>query len=287
MGRRRPFITDTGGMTTSSSLFGLGMRTPHYAHFLEEDVPADFVEVISENFMVPGGKPRDVLRRVRERHPVALHGVSMSVGSAGGLDRSYLNRLRALVNEIDPLFVSDHLCWTRVPGFSSHDLLPIPYTAEALDIVTAHVIQAQDALGRAMLIENPSSYVSFAQSEMSEWEFLAAVVERSGCKLLLDVNNIHVSAHNHGFDPLAYVAGLPLEHVRQIHLAGHSQGEQLLIDTHDQPVPDPVWALYQHVMRRVGPMAVMIERDDNIPPLPDLLAELDVARTLAGERLAA
>lgn len=267
--------------------FGLGLRKPHYADFLESDVPVDFVEVISENFMVAGGRPRHILRKVRERHPVALHGVSLSVGSAHGIDPDYLVRLRALVDEIEPLFVSDHLSWSRTSGFSSHDLLPLPYTPEALDVVCANLDRAQDVLGRPMLIENPSSYLAFAQSEMTEWEFLKAVSDRTGCGLLLDVNNIHVSAVNHGFDPVAYVAGLPLDRVRQIHLAGHSQGEALLIDTHDKPVPPPVWALFAHVMDRVGPVAVMIERDDDIPPLGDLLQELDVARTVAAQRLAA
>jgi len=267
--------------------FGLGLRKPHYADFLETDVPVDFVEVISENFMVAGGRPRHILRKVRERHPVALHGVSLSVGSAHGIDADYLVRLHALVDEVEPLFVSDHLSWSRVPGFNSHDLLPLPYTAEAFDVVCANLGRAQDALGRTLLIENPSSYLAFAQSEMTEWEFLKAVSDRTGCGLLLDVNNIHVSAVNHGFDPVAYVAGLPLDRVRQIHLAGHSRGETLLIDTHDRPVPPPVWALFAHVMDRVGPVAVMIERDDDIPPLGDLLEELDVARTVTSRRLAA
>ena len=269
------------------SSFGLGLRKPHYTEFLETDVPVDFVEVISENFMIDGGRPRDILYRVRERHPVALHGVSMSIGSAHGLDRAYLTRLRALVDAIEPLFVSDHLSWSRTPGFNSHDLLPIPYTEEALKIVCANISQAQDALGRTMLIENPSSYMTFEQSEMTEWDFLRAVSDRTGCELLLDVNNIYVSAVNHGFDPLAYVAGLPMERVRQIHLAGHSQGETLLIDTHDKPVPAPVWSLFAHVMERMGAAAIMIERDDDIPPLADLLAELDTARAHLPQRIAA
>jgi uncharacterized protein (UPF0276 family) len=211
----------------------------------------------------------------------------LSVGSAHGIDADYLVRLRALVDEVEPLFVSDHLSWSRVPGFNSHDLLPLPYTAEALAVVCANLGRAQDALGRTMLIENPSSYLAFAQSEMTEWEFLEAISDRTGCGLLLDVNNIYVSAVNHGFDPVAYVAGLPLDRVRQIHLAGHSQGETLLIDTHDKPVPPPVWALFAHVMDRVGPVAAMIERDDDIPPLGDLLEELEMARTVTSRRLAA
>ena len=267
--------------------FGLGLRKPHYAAFLDGSADVDFVEVISENFMVPGGRPRDILRRVRARYPVALHGVSLSIGSAEGLDRGYLARLRALADEVDPLFVSDHLCWTRTGGFNAHDLLPLPLTEEALAVVCANIDQAQDALGRTMLFENPSSYLSFAGSEMSEWAFLAEMTRRTGCDLLLDINNIHVSGHNHGFDPRAYLAGLPLDRVRQIHLAGHSQGAHLLIDTHDQPVPDPVWRLYGEAMARLGPVAVMIERDDNIPPLEELIAELDIARAHGRQVVAA
>jgi hypothetical protein len=267
--------------------FGLGLRKPHYGDFLEATAPVDFVEVISENFMIPGGRPRRILHQVRARYPVALHGVSLSVGSAHGLDADYLARLRSLVEEIEPLFVSDHLSWSRTPGFNAHDLLPLPYTTEALDIVCANLAHAQERLGRPMLIENPSSYLGFAQSDMTEWEFLEQVCARTGCGLLLDVNNVHVSAINHGFDPLAYLAGLPLDRVRQIHLAGHSQGETLLIDTHDQPVPPSVWTLFAEVIDRLGPVAVMIERDDNIPPLAELLAELDQARALARHGVAA
>lgn len=265
-------------------LFGLGLRKPHYADFLESavPVPVDFVEVISENFMVPGGRPRDILRRVRERHPVALHGVSMSIGSADGVDRDYLRRLRALVDAVEPLFVSDHLCWTRFDDFQSHDLLPVPYTEEALRIVCENVDAAQTALGRTMLVENPSSYIAFDASEMSEWAFLDALCARTGCQLLLDVNNVFVSATNHGFDAHAYLAGIPASQVRQIHLAGHSAGETLLIDTHDRPVPDPVWALYAEALVHTGPVATMIERDDAIPPLAELLAELERARAIAG-----
>lgn len=262
--------------------FGLGLRKPHYAEFLGGDVVVDFVEVISENFMIDGGRPRQILREVRAKHPVALHGVSMSVGSADGIDTSYLTRLRALVDEIEPLFVSDHLCWTRIEGFNSHDLLPLPYTTEALDLVCANVGRAQDALGRAMLIENPSTYIDFPGADMTEWQFLDALCARTGCGLLLDVNNVFVSATNHGFDARAYLDGVPHRRVRQIHLAGHSQGRDLLIDTHDRPVPDAVWDLYSYVMPKLGAVATMIERDDDIPTLDVLLDELDVARNIAG-----
>lgn len=266
---------------TTNTLFsgyGLGLRKEHYRDFLETDVPVDFVEVISENFMVEGGQPRHILRQVRERHPVALHGVSMSIGSADGLDREYLRRLRALADEVDPLFVSDHLCWTRIEGFNSHDLLPVPYTDEALDLVCANIAQAQDALGRTMLFENPSSYIAFAGESMTEWEFLAEMCRRTGCDLLLDVNNIYVSATNHGFDAHAFLAGVPADRVRQIHLAGHSAGKDLLIDTHDTAVCAEVWALYAQARALVGPVATMIERDADVPPLRKLLDELDVAR---------
>jgi uncharacterized protein len=263
--------------------YGLGLRREHYRDFLETDVPVDFVEVISENFMVDGGQPRHILRQIRERHPVVLHGVSMSIGSADGLDRDYLRRLRALADEIDPLFVSDHMSWSRISNFNSHDLLPLPYTEEALTVVCRNIAVAQDALGRAMLFENPSSYIAFDGQPMSEWEFLGEMSRRTGCGLLLDVNNVYVSATNHGLDAHAYLRGIPADRVRQIHLAGHTQGAELLIDTHDQPVCADVWALYAEAVSLLGPVATMIERDDNIPPLAELLGELDIARGI-GER---
>jgi hypothetical protein len=268
--------------------FGLGMRVPHYAAYLDGTAPVDFAEVISENFMVDGGRPLAVLDRVRTNYPVALHGVSMSIGSADGVDPDYLKRLKALADRIEPMWVSDHLAWTGIDGVNSHDLLPLPYTCEALRVVTDNVQRAQDALGRAMLIENPSSYVSFAGADMSEWEFLTQLSYRTGCYLLLDVNNIYVSAANHGFDSIAFLDGIPADRVRQIHLAGHSDGRDgLLIDTHDHPVPDGVWALYTETLKRLGPVATMIERDDDIPPLETLVAELDYARAIAAHRQAA
>ena len=260
--------------------YGLGLRKEHYSDFLETDVPVDFVEVISENFMVDGGRPRHILRQVRMRYPVVLHGVSMSIGSADGLDQDYLRRLKTLVHEVEPLFVSDHLSWSRIGQFNSHDLLPMPYTEEALDIVCANIDHAQDTLGRAMLFENPSSYIALAGASMTEWEFLAAMCQRTGCGLLLDVNNVYVSATNHGFDAHAFIDSVPAAHVRQIHLAGHSQGAALLIDTHDSAVCDPVWQLYARARARLGNVATMIERDGNIPPLPELLDELAIARDI-------
>jgi uncharacterized protein (UPF0276 family) len=267
--------------------YGLGLRKPHYADFLEHRIGVDFVEVISENFMVAGGRPRQILRDVRDRYPVALHGVSMSVGSADGLDGVYLARLRQLVDEIEPLFVSDHLSWSRIEGFNAHDLLPLPYTDEALDLVAANIARAQDVLGRPMLIENPSTYIDFPGADMAEWQFLDALCARTGCGLLLDVNNVFVSATNHGFDPIAYLDGIPAGRVRQIHLAGHSQGAALLIDTHDRPVPTSVWDLFAYILPRLGPVATMIERDDAIPPLEELLAELAIARRIGARALQA
>lgn len=262
--------------------FGLGMRSPHYPAYLAGEAEVDFVEVISENFMGDGGRPLYTLDQVRERYPVALHGVSMSIGSADGLKADYLARLKLLADRVNPLWVSDHLCWTGIDGFNSHDLLPLPYTRQALDIAAANIALAQDVLERPMLVENPSSYITFADDTMPEWEFLAELTERTGCYLLLDINNIYVSATNHGFDAKTYLDAIPASRVRQIHLAGHSAGRDgLLIDTHDHPVPDPVWALYASAIRSFGDVAVMIERDDDIPPLEDLLAELDMARRLA------
>jgi hypothetical protein len=260
--------------------YGLGLRREHYRDFIDTDVPVDFVEVISENFMVDGGQPRQILRQVRERHPIALHGVSMSIGSADGLDRAYLGRLRQLADDIDPLFVSDHLSWSRIGRFNSHDLLPLPYTEEALEVVCRNIAMAQDVLGRSMLFENPSSYIAFDGASMSEWEFLGEMSRRTGCGLLLDINNIFVSASNHGLDAHAYLRGIPVDRVRQVHLAGHTQGPGILIDTHDQPVCDDVWALYAEATSLLGPVATMIERDDAIPPLAELLGELDTAREI-------
>jgi len=261
--------------------FGLGLRVPHYADFIATQQPVDFVEVISENFMVDGGRPLDIIDRVRERYRIALHGVSMNLGSVDDVDLDYLRRLRALAHRVNPLWISDHVSWTGIDGFNSHDLLPLPYTEEALDALSANVEVAQDVLGRALVLENPSTYIAFADSMMTEAAFLSALCERTGCYLLLDVNNIYVSATNHGLSPDAWLDGLPLERVRQVHLAGHSQGRDMLIDTHDAPVPDPVWQLYARFASRLGDVATMIERDDHIPSLRDLLDELQRARDIA------
>lgn len=263
--------------------FGLGLRRDHYDDFLTGGVAVDFVEVISENYMVDGGNPLSVLERVRADIPVALHGVSLSPGSAHGLDREYLERLRQLADRIEPLWISDHVCWTRTTAHNSHDLLPMPYTRESLQVMADNVAAAQDALDRPLVLENPSSYMQFPNDEMTEWEFIAELVSQTGSFLLLDLNNVVVSAHNHGFSPDEYIGGLPLDRVVQLHLAGHTDGD-IKIDTHDAPIDDATWVLYARVIGMLGDVAVMIERDDNIPPLPVLLDELDLARDLFTSR---
>lgn len=269
--------------------FGLGLRRTHYDDFVEGEVPVDFVEVISENYMIKGGRQLRILEQVRAKMPVIIHGVSMSIGSAGGLDPDYLAKLKQLEQRIDPLWVSDHLCWTRTSAHNSHDLLPMPLTEEALQAVCRNIDRAQETLGRAMLFENPSSYLTFPEDELSEWEFLTEMTRRTGCYLLLDVNNIYVSARNHGFAAEDYLAGLPLDRVRQIHLAGHDPAtpeRNIIIDTHDREVIEPVWGLYAKAVAMLPqPVATMIERDDHIPPLAELLAELERARGIAGDVL--
>lgn len=266
--------------------YGLGLRPAHYEEILNGDPGVDWFEVVSENYMVEGGKPLYYLDRVRARYPVVMHGVSMSIGGADPLDRDYLQRLRALARRIEPAWISDHLCWTGFEGRQLHDLLPLPYTEEAVAHVADRVMQVQEYLGRRILLENVSSYVTYRHSVMSEWEFLRAVAERADCLILLDVNNVYVSAMNHGFDPEAYLDGIPPERVRQFHLAGHSHNGGIVVDTHDHDVPDPVWQLFAEAVRRFGRVSTMIERDADIPPLKELLAELSRARRVAEPILA-
>jgi len=260
---------------------GIGLRPPHYADVAAGRAPVDWLEVISENFMVEGGNPRRMLRAARERHPVVLHGVSMSLGSMDPLDDRYLEALAALAREVQPAWISDHLCWSSFGGHSAHDLWPLPYTEEALEHVAARVARVQEQLGRRILVENVSSYVTFRHSTLSEWEFLAALAERADCGLLLDINNVFVSARNHGFDPIAFLDGVPVARVGQYHLAGHSDKGTHLLDTHDHPVCDDVWALFRHAVRRLGPRATLLERDDDIPPLDELCAEAQRAADVA------
>lgn len=260
--------------------FGLGLRPPHFQEVIDGAPDVDWWEVISENHLVAGGNPRRVLRRVRERWPVVLHGVSLSIGSVDPLDDDYLTKLAALVAEVEPPIVSDHLCWSSLGGHAAHDLWPLPYTEEALAVVVDKVARVQDRLGRRILLENPSSYVTFAASQLGEAEFLAEVARRADCGILLDVNNVYVSCTNHGWDAQAYLAAIPVERVGQFHLAGHSDHGTHLLDTHDHPVCDAVWALYGDARARFGDVAMMIERDDHIPELAELVDELAIARRI-------
>lgn len=275
-------------MTKAADMqFGLGLRHQHYQAIADQPGRVDWFEALSENYMVAGGRPLVWLDRIRRDYPMALHGVSLSIGASDPLDLDYLAELKALTARVEPRVVSDHLCFTGHAGINLHDLLPLPYTEEALAHVAARVERVQEVLGRRILLENVSSYVRYAESQLSEWEFLAALSERADCDILLDVNNIYVSAFNHEFDPRAYLAAIPPARVKQIHLAGHSHMGTHIIDTHDHPVIDDVWTLYAEALRRFGPVPTMIERDDDIPPYADLVAELDHARRIAAATLMA
>jgi hypothetical protein len=273
-------MTDTAKTTLTGC--GIGLRKEHFDRVLEEKPDVPFFEVISENFLISGGRPLHVLDRVRENYPVALHGVSMNLGSADALDTGYLARLKALIDRVEPAVVSDHLCWTGLAGLNSHDLLPLPFTEAA----------AQDVLGRRLLVENVSTYVFYRASEMTEADFLTAVVREADCHLLLDVNNLYVNARNHGFDAAEALNAIPRDRVRQFHLAGHEDHGDVLIDTHDHPVADEVWALYRKAVRRFGAQPTLLEWDANVPDLEVLLQEACLAGVIqrswaAPERIAA
>lgn len=263
--------------------FGLGLRTVHYEDILAARPHVDWFEALSENYMVPGGKPLYYLDRIRADYPIVLHGVSMSIGSTDPLDLEYLKELKALADRVEPVWMSDHLCWTGIATRNMHDLLPLPYTREAVNHVAGRISQVQEYLGRQILIENVSSYVNFEQSEMTEWEFLREIAERADCLLLFDVNNVYVSGFNHGFDPREYIDALPSQRIQQIHLAGHTNCGTHIIDTHDAAIIDEVWKLYSYTIEAYGPISTMIERDDHIPDLDVLVAELDQARALAAQ----
>lgn len=266
----------------SSSLgFGLGLRTPYYQEILERRPAVDWFEVISENYLVAGGKPLYYLDAIGEHYPLVMHGVSLSIGGPHALDRDYLRQLKQLAARVRPRWISDHLCWSRGSAHQLHDLLPLPFTEESLAHVAARVRQVQDVIERPLVLENVSSYLRSADDQFSEWQFLAALCELTGCELLLDVNNVYVSARNHGFEPWDFISALPPQRIRQLHLAGHSDYGSYLIDTHDQPVSDPVWQLYQRTLRHLGPVSTLLERDDHYPPLAELLAELEQARVYA------
>jgi hypothetical protein len=260
--------------------FGLGLRKEHYEVVLADKPKVDWFEILTENYLVEGGKPLYFLDKIRADYPVVLHGVSLSIGSVDPLDFAYLTKVKALIERVEPAWVSDHLCWTGMDGCNLHDLLPLPYTEEALRHVVRRVEQVQEFWGRRILLENVSSYMGYASSSMSEWEFLSAVAEQADCWILLDLNNLYVNARNFGFNPLVYLAALPPERVFQFHLAGHTDLGELVLDTHDHPICDEVWALLVAAARRFGPVSTMIERDADIPPVAELLGELEYARRL-------
>lgn len=249
---------------------GLGLRVPHYRHILEKKPTCDWFEIISENFMVESGRPLEVLDRILDQYRVVQHGVAMYFGSAEPLNRDHLRKLKRLVKRTQTPWLSDHLCWGSVDGRYTHDLLPMPYTFEAARVTARKIREARDFLEVPICVENVSSYAEFHVSEMTEWEFLNEVIELADCGILLDVNNIYVSSQNHNFDPLAYVNAIPAERVGQIHIAGHSKFERYILDTHDHPVLDPVWKLYQRALQRTGHTATLLEWDDSIPSFDEV-----------------
>jgi uncharacterized protein len=266
--------------------FGLGLRTDHFEHILQHQPDIDWFEVLSENYLVAGGKPRYYLEAIAEQYPVVMHGVSMSIGSTDPLDMDYLKALKKLSNDIKPKWISDHICWTSIHGINSHDLLPLPYTDETVIHVAQRIAQVQDFLGERILLENVSSYLSYKDSTMDEWQFLSRVAEEADSLILLDINNIYVSARNHHFDPMTYLERIDARRVQQFHLAGHSDYGDYVIDTHDHDIPISVWDLYQAALKRFGPVSTMIERDANIPAFPALYQELRHAQALANQTLA-
>lgn len=268
-------------MSSSFLGFGLGLRTQHYQHILQHHPAVDWFEAMTEDYLVPGGRALHYLEQIRASYPMVLHGVSLSVGSNDPIDFEYLAKVKQLIERIQPAWTSDHLCWTGVDGINMHDLLPLPYTEEALKHVADRVKRVQDFLGRQILLENVSSYITYKDSQITEWEFLAAIAEQADCLILLDINNIYVSSFNHGFNPLDYLNGIPVDRVRQFHLAGHENCGDYIIDTHDHSIIDPVWNLYSEAVRRFGKVSTMIERDDNIPEFPELFAELQQAKQIA------
>ncbi len=268
---------EADGYQARSFGVGVGLRPPHYPFVLENRPNLGWFEVITENFLGLGarefGRPVEILESVREHYPIVLHGVSLSLGSVDPFRDDYLKRWKELIARVEPAWVSDHLCWTGVGGQNLHDLLPLPYTEEALKHVVSRIGQVQDFLGRRILVENVSSYLTFTHSEMEEWEFLSRVAEEADCGLLLDVNNIYVSSRNHGFDPMTYLNAVPADRVGQFHLAGYSDKGTHLIDTHDHPVSDPVWELYRQALRLFGDVPTLIEWDDQLPEFPRLAEE--------------
>lgn len=261
--------------------FGLGLRPQYYSAILEQNPPVDWFEIISENYMVSGGKALYYLDQIRERYPLVMHGVSLSLGGTDVISQDYLQQLKKLMLRIKPAWVSDHLCWTSTGGHNTHDLLPLPYTQETVQHVVSRIKQVQNYLERPLLIENVSTYLNYKHNTMSEWDFLNTIVEEADCQILLDVNNIYVSSVNHGFDPKTYIDAIASHRVQQIHLAGHTNCGEYIIDTHDAPIVSSVWDLYEYTLQRMGDKSTMIERDDHFPTLGALLIELENARQIA------
>jgi uncharacterized protein (UPF0276 family) len=258
---------------------GVGLRPQHFSHLLEHRPDVDWLEIISENFMDSGGRPRYVLAQLAETYPIVMHGVSLSIGSTDPLDFEYLRKLKSLAAAVNARWISDHLCWTGVAGRNTHDLLPLPLDEATLRHVVERVRTVQDYLERPLVLENPSSYVTFRQSTMTEWEFLSRLSEETDCRLLLDVNNVYVSAFNHDFDPYEFIRNVPHQRVAQFHLAGHTRMSDHIVDTHDGPVVDPVWQLYREATRLTGGAATLLEWDAKIPDFPTVHAEILKART--------
>lgn len=261
--------------------FGLGLRPQYYEEIIQCLPVVDWFEITTENYLIPGGKPLYYLDKIRERYPLVMHGVSLSLGSTEPLNQSYLSQLKQLATRVQPAWISDHLCWIGVNGLNMHDLLPLPYTEEALNHVVSRILQVQDYLQQPIVIENVSSYLTFSESEMSEWDFIREIIKLTDCYLLLDVNNVYVSSINHNFNAMTYINALPKNKIAQIHLAGHSNHGNYIVDTHNAPVIQAVWDLYTQTVSQLGLISTMIERDDNMPPLAELLVEMERARTLA------
>lgn len=261
--------------------FGLGLRPNHYDDILEKKPSIDWFEAVTEDYLFPGGKRLHFLDRVRENYPIAMHGVSLSIGSCDPLDWNYLKQVKDLANRINPCWISDHLCWTGVNGTNLHDLMPLPFTEDAVKHVVDRVKQVQDYLQTQILLENVSSYVTYNHSMMTEWDYIKAIAEEADCLILLDINNVYVSSFNHHFDPLDYLRGVPKERVQQFHLAGHCNQGSHIVDTHDHEIIEKVWDLYKFSVKHFGYVSTMIERDDKIPPLDELLVELRKAQSIA------
>ncbi|WP_027856739.1 MNIO family bufferin maturase [Marinobacterium jannaschii] len=262
---------------------GLGLRSCHYQHILSHKPRVPWFEVMTDNYMGAGGQPHQYLEQIRQRYPVTFHGVGLSLGSAAPLNKEYLHRLKELVDIYQPAWVSEHLCWCASDEYNSHELLPLPYTELCARHLAERIDQVQNCLGQRLVVENLSSYVTFAESEMSEWEFVSLICQLADCDLLLDVNNVYVSATNHGFSAADYISGVPAKRVREIHLAGFEDQGDLLLDSHSRPVYDAVWDLYRQALERVGPVPTLIEWDNDIPGFEVLEAEAEKARAIAAQ----